>query len=229
MIPTDVCQGTSLPALNNSTHRYLTLSEVHDLAATIDERFKAFVYAGALVGLRPGEMAALRLSNVDLRNQRLSVTHTAVEQSGVITYGPPKTAAAKRTISIGQSLAGILTDHFDDFGPGTNVTHITDITDTTMSPLIFTGSEGGPLRLTNLRRRQWRQAVEGSVGAPMRIHDLRHTSAALLISQGAHPKVIQSRLGHRDISTTMDTYGGLFHGYDEGVAEALDEAFTASL
>ena len=63
----------------------------------------------------------------------------------------------------------------------------------------------------------------------MRIHDLRHTHAALLISQGAHPKVIQSRLGHRDISTTMDTYGGLFHGYDEGVAEALDGAFTASL
>jgi integrase len=229
MIPTNVCEGTSLPALTDATHRYLTLPEVHDLANTIDERFKAFVYVGALAGLRPGELAALRLSNLDLRNQRLTITHTAVEQSGVITYGPPKTAAARRTIAAGQVLTGILTAHLDDFGPGSNVTHITGVTDTITSPLVFTASEGGPLRLTNLRRRQWRQAVEGSVGAPMRIHDLRHTSAALLISQGAHPKVIQSRLGHRDISTTMDVYGGLFHGYDDGVAEALDEAFTASL
>ncbi|MCJ7779657.1 MAG: hypothetical protein MUQ27_02410 [Acidimicrobiia bacterium] len=43
------------------------------------------------------------------------------------------------------------------------------------------------------------------------------------------PAVDLNSLDHRDISTTMDVYGGLFHGYDDGVAEALDEAFTASL
>ena len=63
----------------------------------------------------------------------------------------------------------------------------------------------------------------------MRIHDLRHTSAALAIAQGVHPKVLQERLGHRDIQTTFNVYGGLFHGFDEGIAHALDDAFTASL
>jgi integrase len=229
MIPTNVCEGTSLPALTEPTHRYLQMTEVHDLANTIDESLKAFVYVGALAGLRPGELAALRLTNLDLPNQRLTITHTAVELSGVITYGAPKTAAAKRTISIGTALTGILTAHLDDFGPGSNVTHITHVTEVTTSPLVFTSSEGGPLRLTNLRRRAWRQAVEGSVGAPMRIHDLRHTSAALAIAQGVHPKVLQERLGHRDIQTTFNVYGGLFHGFDEGIADALDDAFTASL
>ena len=71
--------------------------------------------------------------------------------------------------------------------------------------------------------------MAGSVGVPMRIHDLRHTHAALSIAAGVHPRVLQERLGHRDITTTFGVYGGLFPGADEGVAEALDEAFRASL
>ncbi len=57
--------------------------------------------------------------------------------------------------------------------------------------------------------------MDASVGRPMRIHDLRHTHAALLIAEGAHPKVIQTRLGHTSITTTLDTYGHIFPGLDE--------------
>jgi len=63
----------------------------------------------------------------------------------------------------------------------------------------------------------------------MRIHDLRHTHAALSIAQGVHPRVLQERLGHRDITTTLGVYGGLFPGYDEDIAQALDDVFTASI
>jgi integrase len=208
------------------------MSEIHDLAGTIDERYRAFVYTGALAGLRPGELAALNLDNLDLHNQRLTVTHTATELNGTITFGPPKTAAAKRTISIGQTLTGILTTHLDEYGPGSNVTplptnHVTHVSDVTR--MVFTSPDGGPLRMRNLRRRQWKKAVEGSVGAPCRIHDLRHTHAALSIAQGVHPRVLQERLGHRDITTTLGVYGGLFPGYDADIAQALDDVFTASI
>jgi len=47
---------------------------------------------------------------------------------------------------------------------------------------------------------------------------LRHTAAALAIAQGAHPKVIQSRLGHASITTTLDRYGHLFPNLDEALA-----------
>jgi integrase len=93
---------------------------------------------------------------------------------------------------------------------------------------VFTAPDGGALRLTNLRRRHWKQAVTATVGEPMRIHDLRHSHAALAIAAGVHPRVLMERLGHRDIRTTLNIYGGLFHGYDEGVANALDEVFQAS-
>ena len=52
----------------------------------------------------------------------------------------------------------------------------------------------------------------------------KHSHAALLIAQGEHPKVIQSRLGHASITTTLDTYGHLFEGLDEDAADRLDAA-----
>ena len=91
---------------------------------------------------------------------------------------------------------------------------------------MFATSDGKPIRWTNLRRRQFRTAVQGSVGQPCVSHDLRHTHAALCIAQNIHPKVLQARLGHSSISITMDTYGGLFSGFDSDVADALDDAFS---
>jgi integrase len=83
---------------------------------------------------------------------------------------------------------------------------------------------GGPLRRTLFRRRTWLPAVSDSVGEPCRFHDLRHTHAALLIAEDVHPKVLQERLGHASIKTTLDVYGHLFEGLDEAAADALDEA-----
>jgi integrase len=69
-------------------------------------------------------------------------------------------------------------------------------------------------------------AVAASVGEPCRFHDLRHSQAALLIASGQHPKVIQERLGHASIKTTLDTYGHLFEGMDRAAADALDEELS---
>jgi integrase len=69
----------------------------------------------------------------------------------------------------------------------------------------------------------WWPAVERSGIGHLRFHDLRHTSAALAIAAGAYPKTIQMRLGHHSAAFTLDVYGGLFEGLDEGLAEKLGE------
>ena len=56
-----------------------------------------------------------------------------------------------------------------------------------------------------------------------RFHDLRHTCAALLIAQSAHPKEIQERLGHSTITLTFDRYGHLFPSLDERLRDGLDQ------
>jgi integrase len=57
-------------------------------------------------------------------------------------------------------------------------------------------------------------------------HDLRHTCASLLVAAGAHPKLIQARLGHSSITTTLDRYGHLFPSVEEALADALDATFN---
>ena len=74
--------------------------------------------------------------------------------------------------------------------------------------------------------RIWREAVAQSVGAPCRIHDLRHTHAAWLIAAGKHPKSIQTRLGHSSIQVTIDRYGHLMDGLDHQTAPRLDAIAT---
>jgi integrase len=54
-------------------------------------------------------------------------------------------------------------------------------------------------------------------------HHLRHTSAALAIAEGAHPKAIQARLGHASITTTLNLYGHLFPSLDVELADRLDD------
>ena len=69
--------------------------------------------------------------------------------------------------------------------------------------------------------------MDSTVGRPFRLHDLRHRHAAWLIAAGEHPKAIQQRLGHGSISVTLDRYGHLMEGLDEGAADMLDDLFVA--
>ena len=80
--------------------------------------------------------------------------------------------------------------------------------------MVWTTERGHLLRRGSFGR-IWRKAVAESVGAPCRVHDLRHTHAAWLIADGEHPKAIQTRLGHGSISVTMDRYGHLMDGLDD--------------
>ena len=64
-------------------------------------------------------------------------------------------------------------------------------------------------------------------GVKCRVHDLRHTSVALAIAAGAHPKAIQSRMGHSSINVTLDRYGHLFPELDESIASAFDAQLSA--
>jgi integrase len=62
----------------------------------------------------------------------------------------------------------------------------------------------------NLSRRQFKETLRRAKLPEIRLHDLRHTFASLLIAQGAHPKLISEQLGHAGIQLTLDRYGHLF-------------------
>lgn len=73
--------------------------------------------------------------------------------------------------------------------------------------------------------KHWKNFIDGHNFKYIRLHDLRHTSASLLIAQGVHAKIISERLGHADISVTMNTYGHAFKSADRAAADKLDNFF----
>jgi hypothetical protein len=114
-------------------------------------------------------------------------------------------------------------------GPRGEAGHVQTAAPVRPGTFVFTGRAGGLLRNSNFRQRVWQPAVQG-LGWPsdLRIHDLRHTCAALLIAQGAHPKAIQAQLGHSSIQVTLDLYGHLFPDDMDRLASQLDAAHEAA-
>ena len=133
------------------------------------------------------------------------------EVDGSLILGPPKTPSSRRRLAVPRFVANHLARPIEDYPPGED-------------GLLVTGPDGGGLRRGNFRQRIWLPAVGATVGQPCTFHDLRHSHAALLIREGLHPKVIQERMGHSSIRTTLDTYGHLFPGLDEAAADALDSS-----
>ena len=144
----------------------------------------------------------------------LRVEETLNEVEGKLIFGPPKTARSIRNVSMPRALIDELSAHMAMYPLGED-------------GLIFTAPTGGPLRRNHFRSRVWIPAVTQSVGRPFRFHDLRHSHAAVLIATGQHPKLIQERLGHASITTTLDVYGHLLDGIDQAAADAIDDALTA--
>ncbi|WP_052087840.1 tyrosine-type recombinase/integrase [Paenibacillus wynnii] len=90
---------------------------------------------------------------------------------------------------------------------------------------IFCHPDGSPFH--HERPYLWfRQFIQKNNMRYIRFHDLRHTSATLLINQGIHANIIFERLGHGNITTTMNIYGNALQSADQAAADTLDSLFS---
>jgi integrase len=210
-------EGIKPPRVEAQEMRFLTPDEVATLAIAIDERYRAFVTVGAFCGLRLGEMAGLRRHRVDLLHRQLRV----VEQLGRTETGrwamqPLKTRSSVRSIAVPSLVAESLDEHLRRWaGAG-------------RQGWVFAATDGGHIDPDNFRSRVWVPAVAAAGLAPLRIHDLRHTTASLAIAAGADVKTLQTMLGHASAVMTLDRYGHLMPGRGEDVANRLDALARAA-
>lgn len=92
---------------------------------------------------------------------------------------------------------------------------------------MFASGIGTPIEPGNLRR-SW-QRITAAAGLPhLRIHDMRHAHATIMLGQGVHPKIVSERLGHASVNITLDTYSHVLPGLQEAAAAQLDAAFAES-
>ncbi len=210
--------GVKTPRERPKEMRFLTAEQVEDLAAAVSKPIDTLVYVLAYGGLRWGEAAALRRKRLDILGRRLHVTESLAEVNGNLHFGDTKTNQS-RTVSLPRFLATRLGRHLG--------THVGPDPDS----LVFTSPQGDPIRYSHFRPRIWLPALSATESVPddLRIHELRHTAATLLIAQGAHPKAIQQHLGHSSITVTLDRYGHLFPGELDRLADRLDAIRAAVL
>jgi len=206
------CRDVNLAKIRDTEKRFLTPTQI---TGTIDPRYRALVITAAYTGCRIGEPIALDTDRYQLDKRIVRIERPLAEVRGHLHFWQPKTAAARRAVTLPTWLPDVIDGHLADYPPGPD-------------GLIFTAPEGGPIRRNGFRARVRLPAVAGSVGQPMRFHDLRHSRVALLIAEGAHPAVIASRLGHTIVKTVLDVYGDLYEGRDRAVADTIEPPWDAS-
>jgi integrase len=91
--------------------------------------------------------------------------------------------------------------------------------------VIFPSTNGTPTDSRNIIR-IFKGILEKAQLPKIRFHDLRHTAATLMLQQNTHPKIVQERLGHSDITMTLNTYSHVLPGMQEEIAEKMDEIMT---
>ena len=90
--------------------------------------------------------------------------------------------------------------------------------------LVFPTTTGTTMSGTNLLGRHFKPLQTRAELPAIRLHDLRHTCATILLMAGKHPTYVQELLGHASINITLDTYSHVIEGMGSGLGDAMDEA-----
>jgi integrase len=213
LVASNPARGVDLPRLVRREAPFLEPEIVEAIAAAAAEPHDLAIRIMGTLGLRFGELAALRRADVDLRRRRIRVDESLAEVRGELIFGPTKTHAV-RSVPIPRSLVEPLHRHLGG--------HV----DPDPGALLFAMPAGGPLRYSNFRRETWAPALERAKVGKVGIHALRHSAAALMISSGASPKEVQSILGHASAAFTLTVYGHLFDADLDAVADRVEAALA---
>jgi integrase len=221
--------GAMLPRVRRTERLFLTPVQIAELADAIAEPFGAWVYTLAYTGLRWGEAAALRRDRVDLLHGEIVVDRALTEVRGHLEFDTPKSEDSWRTVFIPAAIGDVLDRHLAQYvDPAPDALVFSSRGRSTATPMTGSGS-GTPLRNSNFNRRIWRPAVQAvGLSDRLRIHDLRHTAAAIMISEGAPLEVVKAQLGHSSISVTSDFYGHLYRETRRRYVSDLDRVFAAA-
>lgn len=193
----NVCNAVDPPRVPKRNVAVLSRDQVATLLeAAKGDRLETLLLVAIGTGMRLGELFALQWENVDLERAAIHVRHTLVEIGGTLTLSEPKTSKSRRRIDLPKSVVTALRAHRER-------THGEGFSD---APWVFCNTTGGPLRRSHYHANVFKPLLKAASLPMIRFHDLRHTSASLLLSAGVHPKVVQERLGHSQIGITLDIY-----------------------
>jgi len=217
MIPHNVAESVTPPQRNKREIKTWTQKQVNRF---LEEAKKEWLYplffVAIATGLRRGELLGLKWGDVNLDQGTLSIRRTVQRtDAGLVVREQTKTDYSRRIVSISPTTVDLLSKHrrkqaeqLKSLGK--------------KSDFVFTNTVGNilePRKVNQVFDRVIRRA-----GLPkIRFHDLRHTHATLLLQQGIHPKIVSERLGHANISVTMDIYSHVIPSMQQKATKMFDQ------
>lgn len=202
------CAGVKLPKVERPRVVPLTTDQVTTIAGRVPEHYRAMVWLAAASGMRGGELRGLTPDRIS--GTVITVDRQLIEREGrTPVFGPPKSDAGVRTIDVGQTAMDVLADHINRHQLGEG-------------GLVFVGRTRAPLRRPDMSE-VWRAATHDMKLRPRSgFHDLRHYHASLLIAAGLSVRAVADRLGHADVSETLETYSHLWPSDEARVVAAVE-------
>ncbi len=168
-------------------------------------------------GMRPSEALGLKWS--DLEGNKVRIQRVLTRDKDGWRFEEPKTALSRRTIVLPSTAVRVLRAHRKRQVVRGSPTDVTCETPN----LVFATRTGQPLDYRTVVRRHFKPLL-AKAGLPnIRLYDLRHTCATLLLSRGEHPKIVGERLGHSSTTLTLDTYSHVLPDMQEQAAVRLEE------
>lgn len=200
------CHGVTYPRPDLRRPVYLTPAQVEQMTSIVDGRERIIVLVLAYCGLRWGELAGLRVKDVDVARRRLSVEQTIISVNSKLFTKPPKDHE-RRSVPVPSFLMEQIEQWMSGKEPGS---------------LLLTSPQGAALRNRN-ERRGWFNSAADAIGVPeLTPHGMRHTAASMAIAAGASVLAVQRMLGHSSATVTLDVYADLFEDDLDALADRLD-------
>ncbi|NNN22578.1 MAG: site-specific integrase [Acidimicrobiales bacterium] len=205
------CQSIRLPEFFPRDSTILDNEQLEVLSKSMGE-YGPMVYL-AVMGLRWGEIAGLRVKSLNFLNETVAITSQRTRGlNGMMVEQAPKTRTSRRILSLPEWLMEMLKDSLLK-------RNVLDKPDA----LVFVSPSGEPLHYSNWRRRVWLKATTDVGLENLTFHDLKHTAATTLVEEGVDIKTAQQRLGHANPQTTLRIYAQVTSRTDKAAAKIVGD------
>lgn len=216
-VGTNAADAVTPPAEGRAESLTLTAEQGrHFLRSVAGDPLEAFYTLALWTGMRQGELLALRWRDVDLERKAIKLNGTLSRATR--TVAPPKTKRSRRFIPLVEPTVQPLRRHrlrqADARHRAGEVWRDNDY--------VFAAPDGGPIIATHLNDQQFYPALARAGLPRVRFHDLRHTTATLLLEAGVHPAIVADLLGHSTVSMTLDRYSHVSEGMVRSAMAAME-------
>jgi integrase len=204
LLSRNVTKGVVLPKITHDELEVYSPEQAAQLfSAARGNDLEALYVLALTTGMRQGELLGLKWSDIDWPGQRLHIKRALVDvRGGGVAEQEPKTRSSRR----GVPLTGLALDALKRRRIRQTEQRLQRGPLWADTEYVFTNTFGRPLRRAHLLDQQYYPLLERAGLPKIRFHNLRHSTATILLSMGVHPKVVQELLGHSSIKMTMDLY-----------------------